>query len=472
MDVSRLGGHAANTRHVREVATGAVKEQHAIVLRPVEHRHAPVHQAPLRVLGNRRTAEPACRGAVHARVQVIAEPLPTQVSDGAFWRMIAEFSEPEGLFRSDNFVSNETTYQEVIPELKKRSSSDGVYLGVGPDQNFTYIAALRPRMAFIVDVRRQNMILHLLYKAIIERSVDRSDFLSRLFSRPRPAGLEESSTPKALFDAYREVAGDEMLFQRNLQDVENRLVEEHGFPLTEEDLRSLEYVYRAFFSEGPDLRYSFPRQQSPRWFPTYAELIMATDRTGLNHSYLADELNFRTLREFQRNNLLIPIVGDFGGDKAIRAVGGYLAEHGATVNYFYTSNVEQYLFQNDAWRRYYASVGGPASKREQHVDPRVLRCRLRVSTGDRDPRPPLGAASGFHPQPLEGFRRRRNRHLSGRRRTIELTRRAARRARSGRPASEEKWGRVDFPIPIRGGKSTRPRFSFIGCRRELRHPVK
>jgi hypothetical protein len=83
---------------------------------------------------------------------------------------------------------------------------------------------------------------------------------------------------------------------------------------------------------------------------------MATDRAGLNHSYLADERNFRTLREFQQNNLLIPIVGDFGGDKAIRAVGGYLTEHGATVNYFYTSNVEQYLFQNDAWRRYYASV--------------------------------------------------------------------------------------------------------------------
>jgi hypothetical protein len=292
-----------------------------------------------------------------ARVQVIAETLPKQLSDGAFWRMIVEFSEPEGLFRSDNFVSNETTYQEVIPELKKRSSPDGVYLGVGPDQNFTYITALGPRMAFIIDIRRQNLIQHLLYKAIIELSVDRSEFLSRLFSRPRPAGLEASSTPKVLFDAYRDVAGDEMLFQKNLQDVEDRLVEEHGFPLTAEDLRSLAYVYRAFFSEGPDLRYSFPRQRSPRWFPTYAELITAADRTGLNHSYLADEPNFRTLREFERNNLLIPIVGDFGGDKAIPAVGRYLTEHRATVNYFYTSNVEQYLFQSDAWRRYYSNVG-------------------------------------------------------------------------------------------------------------------
>ena len=291
-----------------------------------------------------------------ARVQVIAETLPKQLSDSAFWQMIVDFSEPEGLFRSDNFVSNETTYQEVIPELKKRSSPDGVYLGVGPDQNFTYITALEPRMAFVIDIRRQNLIQHLLYKAIIELSVDRSDFLSRLFSRPRPAGLEESSTPKVLFDAYRDVAGDELLFQTNLKDVKDRLVEEHGFPLTAEDLQSLEHVYRAFFSEGPDLRYSFPRQQSPRWFPTYAELIATTDRTGLNHSYLADEPNFRTLREFERNNLLIPIVGDFGGDKSIRAVGRYLTEHRATVNYFYTSNVEQYLFQSDAWRRYYSSV--------------------------------------------------------------------------------------------------------------------
>ena len=269
-----------------------------------------------------------------ARVQVSVDPLPKHVSDGAFWRMIVDFSEPEGLFRSDNFVSNETTYQEVIPELKKRASPDGVYLGVGPDQNFTYIAALRPRMAFIIDVRRQNMIQHLLYKVLIEGSADRGDFLSRLFSRPRPAGLEESSPPKVLFDAYRDVPGDEVLFQRNLQDVEERLVEEHGFPLTPEDLRSLEYVYRAFFAEGPDLRYSFPRQQSPRWFTTYAELLTATDRSGLNHSYLTDEPSFRTLREFQRNNLLIPVVGDFGGDKAIRAVGRYLTDHMATVNYF------------------------------------------------------------------------------------------------------------------------------------------
>src|SRR5947207_642331 len=96
------------------------------------------------------------------RVHVASETLPKQLSDRAFWQMVVDFSEPGGFFRSDNLISNETTFQEVIPELKKRGPG-GVYVGVGPDQNFTYITAFEPRMAFIIDIRRQNMLLHLMY---------------------------------------------------------------------------------------------------------------------------------------------------------------------------------------------------------------------------------------------------------------------------------------------------------------------
>src|SRR5947207_13428737 len=104
------------------------------------------------------------------RVHVASDTLPKQLSDRAFWQMIVDFSEPGGFFRSDNLISNETTFQQVIPELKKQTG--GVYVGVGPDQNFTYIAALGPRMAFVIDIRRQNMLLHLMYKAILELSDD------------------------------------------------------------------------------------------------------------------------------------------------------------------------------------------------------------------------------------------------------------------------------------------------------------
>ena len=94
--------------------------------------------------------------------------LPATLSDTEFWNLIESFSEPGGYFRSENFVSNESTYQTVIPDLLQRTPTGGVYIGVGPDQNFTYIAALEPRVAFVVDIRRQNMIEHLMYKALFE----------------------------------------------------------------------------------------------------------------------------------------------------------------------------------------------------------------------------------------------------------------------------------------------------------------
>ena len=58
--------------------------------------------------------------------------LPDRISDQEFWHLIVDLSEAGGFFRSDNLVSNETTFQHVIPELRKRTRLGGVYLGVGP----------------------------------------------------------------------------------------------------------------------------------------------------------------------------------------------------------------------------------------------------------------------------------------------------------------------------------------------------
>ncbi len=294
-----------------------------------------------------------------ARAQVEPDTLPAELSDKEFWGLVDAFSEPNGFFRSDNLVSNERTYQEVIPELQKRLLPNGVYLGVGPDQNFTYIAALKPRMAFIVDIRRGNLLQHLYYKALLEMSSDRMDFLARLFARPKPESLVENASglsATVLFDAFTGLEPDPSMFQRNLADVEQWLTKHHGFALSDDDVRGLEYVAQAFFAEGPDLRYSFPSPRLARVFPTYADLMKADDGNGTNYSYLGSEEAFRTLQAFERKNLIVPIVGDFAGPKALRAVGGYISAHGGVANYVYTSNVEQYLFQGDAYKRYYASV--------------------------------------------------------------------------------------------------------------------
>jgi hypothetical protein len=289
-------------------------------------------------------------------VRVAPTPLPPQIADQTFWQMIVDFSEAGGFFRSDNLVSNETTFQQVIPELQRTLAPGGVYIGVGPDQNFTYIAALRPRIAFIVDIRRQNMLLHLMYKALVEESSDRAEFLSRLFSRARPAGLNAKSSPQALFEAYGAVEASNERFEHNLRSVIEHLVSRHRFSLSASDRQSIDYVYRAFYSSGPNIRYSFGRYGGWRQFPSYAELLMETDDRGENHGYLASEERFQTLRELEKNNLIVPLVGNFAGRRALRSVGDYLRAHNATVTAFYTSNVEQYLFQNNEWRRFFSNV--------------------------------------------------------------------------------------------------------------------
>jgi hypothetical protein len=285
------------------------------------------------------------------------EAFPHRLSDARFWQLVTGFSEGGGTFLSDNFVSNEQGFQEVVPRLSKQSPRGGAYLGVGPDQNFTYIVALRPQVAFIVDIRRQNLMQHLLYKALFELSHDRAEFLSRLFSRPRPPDLRGNLGAGSLIAAYAAVAPGETLYRQNLTAIVRRLTRDHHFALASEDLISLNYVYRAFFSEGPDIQYFVARVPNLR-FPTYSELARATDADGEPHGYLATEQNFRVLKDFEQRNLIVPIVGDFAGDKALPAVATYLKEHGLGVAAFYVSNVEVYLFnQPPAWQRFYSHVG-------------------------------------------------------------------------------------------------------------------
>jgi hypothetical protein len=295
----------------------------------------------------------------------VAETLPARLSDEAFWHLVTDFSEPNGFFRSDNFLSNEREYQWVIPELTSELAPGGVYLGVGPEQNFSYIVALRPKLAFIVDIRRGNRDEHLLYKAFIEMSADRADFLSRLFARQRPAALPPAGAGGAepdiaqLFAAFQEEAPSAELFERNLREARDWLMQRHSFALTEDEISGLEYVYRAFYEGGPDLSYSFPSGAFGRGsnFPTYAELMTETDGQGQRRSYLASEDRFQILAELEKNNAIIPIVGNFSGPKALRAVGSYLRQHNATVSAFYTSNVEMYLFQQaDDWKKFYGNV--------------------------------------------------------------------------------------------------------------------
>jgi hypothetical protein len=302
---------------------------------------------------------PACLVALPFLLDVqAADGLPTRLTDRDFWRLSADLSEPDGTFRSDNLVSNEAWLQHVIPDLIKTVRPGRVYLGVGPEQNFTYIAASKPAMAFVIDIRRGNLALHLMYKALFELSASRAEFVSRLFSRTQPPGLTDRSTASEIFDAFAHAERSQSVYDESLRAIRSQLITRHGFALSTEDWREIEYAFDAFSMFGPRIHYLSTGTDSygGSLLPTYAELMTATDADGVAHSYLNSEESFRFMKEFESRNLLVPVVGNFAGPRAIRAVAGYLRQKATTVSAFYLSNVELYLHREMAWGTFCRNV--------------------------------------------------------------------------------------------------------------------
>jgi hypothetical protein len=296
-----------------------------------------------------------------------AAPLEQRQLEGPsaaqFSRLIRDFSEEDGFFRSDNFTSNETSYLHVVGKLREMHISGGAYLGVGPEQNFTYIAKIRPQIAFIVDIRRQAMIQHLLYKALFRISENRADFLANLLSRPLAGGHapNQRASLESLLQYFTSAPAPDQAFEANLARVSKTIRQQFQVPLSEHDHERLEYVYAAFRKEG--LRISFRAGRTNWWghsgaYPTLADLIVQPDLNGDPGNFLATDEDYRFVRRLQLQNRIIPIVGDFAGPKALAAVGEYLRKNGYTVSAFYTSNVEQFLFQNGEFGDFVRNVRG------------------------------------------------------------------------------------------------------------------
>ena len=327
-------------------------------------------------------ATSAC-GTSASATNASAQGVPARLADSTFWRLMTQYSEPWGVFRSENFVSNETALQWVIPKLVRQVPQGGVYIGVAPDQNFTFVTALKPDIAFIVDIRHQNAMQHLMYKALIEMSTDRADFLAKLFARAPLQGVDGTSTAEELFEALARQPADSARYRANLRAITSRLTGTHRFALSDSEHVSLGCVYRAFFTQGPSLTYYYGsecRTLGPDVYggfprgggfggPTYRSMMTETDSAGVNWSYLGSERAFRTLKDMQQRNLIVPLTGNFAGPKTVRAVGAWARAHRTTVTTFYVSNVEQYLFEDGVqWRPYFENVAAlPVDERSMFV---------------------------------------------------------------------------------------------------------
>ncbi len=299
---------------------------------------------------------PAARAFTHPPHDP-SSPLPPRTLE-EFRELMSLLSESPKPFYDDNFVSNEHSYLQQARGLAAYASRGGVYIGVGPEQNFTYIALTRPSDAFIVDIRRANSILHLMYKAVFDLADSRSEFLALLLGARFDAS--QSAAPDAsIDDVLRRVER----FRRDPEDfaaaharIVDRIERGFGIVLGAEDRAQLDRTHRAFFRHGLDLRYDADATEDETRNPTLRALLETRDPSGAFGSFLADEQAFRFVQRLERQNRVVPLVGDLAGEKTLAALARRIEGRGLTVAVLYSSNVEKYLFDQGKWDRWTTNV--------------------------------------------------------------------------------------------------------------------
>ncbi len=270
--------------------------------------------------------------------------LPRTLTPAEFARLSASLSEPGGYFDSDNLVSNETSYLHVLGAIRRAGAHGGVYVGVGPDQGFSYIAAVRAEFAFAIDIRRDNALVHLLYKAAFEEARNRLEYLALLFGRPVPTDLGAwDDRPIAEIVAW---VSAQPACERCIADARHRLnarIARLPMRLSDDDLAVIARVHDTYAAEGLGIRYTSLGRRPRPYYPSYEQLVLERDRDGNVGSYLATVEGFRHVQELQRRNLVVPVVGDLAGPRALAAIGAWTRERDSRVSLFYASNVEYYL---------------------------------------------------------------------------------------------------------------------------------
>jgi hypothetical protein len=245
----------------------------------------------------------------------------------------------------------------VVPELRAAALDGGAYIGVGPDQNFSYIAQVKPSIAFIVDLRRDNLLLHLLFKALFALSETRVDYLSQLFGRPIPARLDDwrGSSAEALV-SYVEGARTDEAATTALRTRVDAVIRTFGVALSADDMATIDRFHRRFITAGLALQFETTGRAPLPYYPTYRDLLLETDRQGHAWNFLASEDAFQVVRTLERRDLVIPVVGDLSGPSALVAIGRLMAARGDHLSVFYTSNVEYYLFGGGRFPQFLANL--------------------------------------------------------------------------------------------------------------------
>jgi hypothetical protein len=324
--------------------------------------------------------EPAAFEAMEVATQPAVVVRPPAVRDTTFAGIIARISEPDGYFDSDNLISNESSYLHVLGAMRTLGVSGGAYIGVGPDQNFTYIAQVRPDIAFIIDIRRDNLVQHLLFKSLFAMASTRIEYLALLFGRPVPADAPAWKTRSAeqLVRYIDEHPVDSDIVNETINRVRGR-AQSYGVPLTEKDLQTLHDIHVAFAGAGMGLKFTSTGRTARPYYPTFRDLVLERDRSGRLGNYLTREEDFAFVKSMEDADRIIPVVGDLAGDHALTEIARYLDERNQRVSAFYASNVEFYLMMQRTFDEFAENMA------RLPIDGRSVIIRSLFARGDNHP---------------------------------------------------------------------------------------
>jgi hypothetical protein len=323
-------------------------------------------------------------------------PARTQTSDPSFAGRIASLSEPGGYFDTDNLISNERSYLHVLPVLARADVRGGAYVGVGPDQNFSYIAAIRPDIAVIVDIRRDNLLLHLLFKALFELADTRVTYLAMLTGRQQPADIESWRTRDigSIVNYIDQAPADDPRLAELTRVVLSR-IRSFGVPLSAGDVATISRFHDRFIAAGLSLQFN-TLGRVPQWhYPTLRDLVLADDGAGRQANYLASESAFQFVKALEERDLVIPVVGDLGGATALDAIARFLRSENHPLSAFYVSNVEFYLHRDGGYLQFVDNL-----RRFARADHAVLIRSIFGQGGSVSQAAPIEVSVGIQSPPL------------------------------------------------------------------------
>jgi hypothetical protein len=269
--------------------------------------------------------------------------------DTTFAGTVARLSEEGGFFDSDNLVSNEATYLHVLGAMRKLGVSGGAYIGVGPDQNYSYIAQVRPTVAYLIDIRRDNLLQHLWFKALFTLAADRDEYLSLMLGRPLPADGRFDGQPVESVLAYLDTVPSSRPFVNANTKRITATIRSFGVPLTDVEYAAIASIHEAFIQSGLELRFTSHNRPARYFYPTLRDLIVERDLTGAQKNYLVRNDDFAFVKQLHTRDRIIPVTGDLSGTHALRAIGRDIARRGEQVSAFYVSNVEFYLMRQGSF---------------------------------------------------------------------------------------------------------------------------